>query len=82
MLLTTVLGIVLHPAWLAGTVLIATNLVVTSLTDHCALRDLLLRAGAKEREDLFIPGGRIRAEVLATSATPDDHRAERGANAC
>ena len=61
-LLFTALGLWLHPYWLAGTLAMAANLVVTAITDRCAMRDLLLRMGAKEREELFLPGGKLRAE--------------------
>lgn len=64
-LATTTLGIAHHPAWLLGTLLASLNLVVTSLTDRCPLHDLLIRLGAKEREDLFLPGGLFRPEVQA-----------------
>ena len=49
-----------HPHWLAGTILIAANLILTSLTDRCAMRDTLIKMGAQEREDLFLPGGHER----------------------
>jgi hypothetical protein len=66
-----------HPAWLIGTLLCAANLVITSITDRCALRALLLRLGAREREDLFLPGGAPRAkssinsEAQAHAVRPD-----------
>jgi hypothetical protein len=63
-LLCTLLGIIHSPWWLAGTLAAAANLVITSITDACALHDLLVRLGAREREDLFLPGGVVRPEVL------------------
>ena len=61
-LLFTALSLLHHPAWLAGTLAVAGNLVVTALTDHCVMRNQLLRLGAKEREDLYLPGGAVREE--------------------
>ncbi len=61
-LLMTALGVVHHPAWLIGTLLASVNFVITSLTNRCVLHDLLIWAGAKEREDLFLPGGSVRPE--------------------
>lgn len=63
-LLLTALGIFHHPAWLIGTLLASSNLVVAALSDRCPIHDLLIRLGAKEREDLFIPGGSVRACVV------------------
>lgn len=63
-LLFTALGLVHHPLWLLGTLAGAANLVVTALSGRCMLRNLLVRLGAREREDLFLPGGRIRPEVI------------------
>jgi hypothetical protein len=62
-LILTALGLLHHPSWLIGTILCAANLVVTSLTDWCPLRGLLLQLNVKEREDLFFPGGSIRPEA-------------------
>lgn len=56
----SILGLIVHPYFLAGTLLAAFNLVLTSLTDACPLRALLRRLGVKEREDLYLPGGRPR----------------------
>ncbi len=57
---------VLHdPLWLYATLAIAGNLVVTSLTDRCVLHDALIKLGAREREDLFYPGGAVRAKAGA-----------------
>lgn len=56
----TTLGILNHPVWLSGVLVASINLVVTSLTDRCFLHDMLIHLGAKEREDLFLPGGDVR----------------------
>ena len=61
----TALGLCADPLWHLGTLLGAANLVVTAITDRCVLHDALLRMGAKEREDLFLPGGAVRPKVLA-----------------
>ncbi len=53
----TVLGMCVHPAWFAGTLLASLNLLITSFTNRCIFHDVLIRLGAKEREDLFLPGG-------------------------
>ena len=63
-LLFTALGLLHHPLWLLGTLAGAANLVVTALSGRCMLHDLLIRLGAREREDLFLPGGRIRSDVI------------------
>ena len=39
--------------FLIGICLINLNLIFTSLTDHCPMRNLLKKLGAKEREDYF-----------------------------
>lgn len=56
----TALGLLHHQLWLAGSLACAFNLVLTSFTDRCAVRALLRRLGAHEREDLFLPGGAPR----------------------
>ncbi|MCK6472166.1 MAG: DUF2892 domain-containing protein [Planctomycetes bacterium] len=61
-ILFTTLGLCLDPLWNLGTLFIAANLFVTALTDRCPVRDTLLRLGAKEREDLFLPGGKVRGD--------------------
>ncbi len=67
MLAFTLLGWAHHPLWLVGGAAGAANLVITSLTNRCLLHDLLIRLGAREREDLFFPGGRPRpAEEVST----------------
>ena len=63
-LVLTVLGIAHHPAWFAGALLASSSLVVTALTDRCLIHDLLIRLGAKEREDLFLPGGKVRRDAV------------------
>lgn len=52
-----------HPWWLGAVLIVGANLILTSLIDRCFLRDLLVRFGAKEREELFLPGGAIRPDV-------------------
>ncbi|MCK6473377.1 MAG: DUF2892 domain-containing protein [Planctomycetes bacterium] len=56
-LVCTALGLLHHQLWLVGSLMCAFNLVLTSITDRCAVRALLRRLGAREREDLFLPGG-------------------------
>lgn len=60
-LVCTALGLLHHQLWLVGSLMCAFNLVLTSFTDRCAVRALLRRLGAREREDLFVPGGAPRA---------------------
>ncbi len=64
------LTLLVHPAWAWGGLLVAANLVFTSLTDRCPLHDLLIRLGAREREDIFYPGGALRVEVAQASRQP------------
>ena len=61
-LLATGLGVFVHPAWLLVTGFSALNLIITSLTGSCPLNKILIRLGAREREDLFWPGGEPRIE--------------------
>jgi DUF2892 family protein len=75
-LLTTALSIFHHPAWLAGTLLAAGNLVITSLTNRCPLHDLLIWLGAQEREDLYLPGGSVRPQVVRELIRSGDGRGE------
>ena len=56
----TLLGLFHHPAWLYVTAGVSASLIATSLTDRCLVRRMLLTLGAKEREDLFLPGGAVR----------------------
>ncbi len=44
----------------AGLAFISLNLIVTSFTGYCIFHRILLRLGAKDREDLFEPGGKAR----------------------
>lgn len=63
----TLLGVCVDRAWLLGTLGVALQLVVTALTDRCPLRNLLMRLGLREREDLFVPGGARRMHVAEES---------------
>ena len=65
-----VLGLLHHPAWLIMLLLLAGNLIVTSFTDRCVVHDTLIRLGAREREDLFLPGGSPRPEWVAHQGGP------------
>ena len=56
----SLLAFFLHPYWLLGALGCAVQLTATALLDRCPMRFLLLRLGAKEREDLFYPGGSPR----------------------
>ncbi len=58
----TLLAVFHHPGWLAGVALLSLNLVVTSLTGRCGLHDLLMKLGAKEREQLLNPDGTPRED--------------------
>lgn len=75
-LLLTALGLLHHTAWLAGTLLASSNLVITSLTNRCPLHDLLIRLGAQEREDLYLPGGSVRPQVVRELIRSGDGRGE------
>lgn len=67
------LALLHHPAWACGALALAANLVITSLTDRCPLHDLLIRLGAREREDLYYPGGAPRS--ACDRAEPQSHLA-------
>lgn len=73
----TALGLAHDPRWHCGTLALGVNLVAASLSNRCLLRDALLRLGAREREDLFLPGGMPRPEV--TAARSGMARAHSGA---
>lgn len=73
----TALGLAHDPRWHLGTLALGLNLVAASLSDRCLLRDALLRLGAREREDLFLPGGAPRHEIPA--ARSGMARAQSGA---
>jgi hypothetical protein len=65
LLLFTCLGFLLdNPLWFIGNITVAMNLVVTSLTGRCPVNAVLIRLGAKEREDLFMPGGVARSHAM------------------
>ena len=66
----TLLGLFHHFAWLYATAGVSASLIMTSLTDRCVVRSTLLALGAKEREDLFLPGGVVRA----SNANASQHR--------
>src|SRR5688500_1928246 len=51
------LGLLWNSMWFFGSILIAANLFVSALLNRCMLRNLLIRLGAREREDLYLPGG-------------------------
>ena len=63
-LLCSTLAALHHPAWMIGAIGISGVLVVTSMTGICLLHDLLIKLGAREREDIFLPGGSLRAEIV------------------
>lgn len=64
-LMFSLLSVLHHPFWIVCTLFSSANLILTSLTDVCLVRNFLLRLGAKEREDLFHPGGSIRNDDFA-----------------
>lgn len=63
-LLFTSLGILHHFAWHFATLAVAANLFFTSLTGSCVVNRVLIRLGAREREDIFLPGGALRKDAL------------------
>lgn len=72
MLAFAILALLHHPVWASGALAVAGNLVVTSLTNRCALHDLLVRLGAREREDLYYPGGGLRGEATGELPASQD----------
>lgn len=80
----TLLALLHDPLWLYGALFAGLNLIVSALTGCCPFHDLLIRLGAREREDLFLPGGAPRSDVPAPGAlsalvSPDEARDERPA---
>ena len=59
------LGLLHHPLWCGAVIAVAGSLILTSLTDRCMVHDLLIKLGAREREDLFFPGGRVRSGAVS-----------------
>ena len=57
------LALLHHPAWLIGTAATAASLLISSLSGFCLVHALLLKLGAREREDIFLPGGALRSEA-------------------
>lgn len=57
------------------TLAIGVGLLASALTNKCLVHNLLVRLGAREREDLFLPGGlpRTHATPLALHAAPSFH---------
>ena len=64
----TLLGILIHPWWFGAALCVSASLVFSAVTDRCAVRAALIRLGAREREDLFLPGGQCRREGETPSA--------------
>ncbi len=62
-LICTALSLLHHSGWLFATLFCGASLMVSSLTNRCPIHGMLLRLGAREREDLFLPGGEIRPDV-------------------
>jgi hypothetical protein len=60
MLILLFLGTVHHVYWLYGAMACAGNLLMSSLTNWCVIHRLLIYLGVREREDIFLPGGRLR----------------------
>ncbi|MCK6473382.1 MAG: DUF2892 domain-containing protein [Planctomycetes bacterium] len=56
----TLLALLHDPRWLYGALFAGLNLIASALTDCCPVHNLLIRLGAREREDLFLPGGSLR----------------------
>lgn len=61
-LVFTVLSAIYSPYYLIPIFLINLNLVITSFSDKCALRDLLKTLGAEEREKIYKPDGSLKTE--------------------
>lgn len=49
---------------------LGTYLLIGSITNRCMLHALLMRLGAQEREDLFLPGGVPRSAGAASDNNP------------
>lgn len=80
----TLLALLHDPLWLYGALFAGLNLIVSALTDCCPVHNLLIRLGAREREDLLLPGGSPRPAsspapkpaALTALVSPDELRDE------
>lgn len=80
----TLLALLHDLLWLYGSLFAGLNLVLSALSNRCPIHNLLIRLGAREREDLFLPGGSPRRAVsvpprqaaLSALVSPDDLRDE------
>lgn len=57
--------------FIIGICLLNLNLVFTSLTDHCPMRNLLKKFGAKEREDYFSASGELKQNRVNRTFSPE-----------
>ena len=51
-LICLTLGWLLHPIWLIGAALTSGNLILSAITDRCAVRSLLIRLGLPGERDV------------------------------
>ncbi len=65
-LISLLLGWLHHPVWLIGAALTSGNLILSAITDHCAVRSLLVRLGLPGERDV----GRAEARGELESARP------------
>lgn len=56
----TLLSLLHDTLWLNGALFAGLNLIVSALTNCCPIHRLLILMGAREREDLLLPGGSPR----------------------
>ncbi|MBL4869272.1 MAG: hypothetical protein JKY67_23155 [Pseudomonadales bacterium] len=49
-----------NPYWNLGALVVSLSLVLTSISDKCIVHDFLIQLGAKDREDIFLSGGKLK----------------------
>ncbi|PCJ56026.1 MAG: hypothetical protein COA79_20145 [Planctomycetota bacterium] len=63
-LIFTILGLSVSTYFLIPVLLINLNLIITSFSDKCAMRNMLKNLGAEERERIYRSDGTVKPEKL------------------
>lgn len=66
-LFCSLIGFTFHQLGFLFIVVISLHLIISSLSDSCVLHDLLIRLGAKEREELYNSNGMPKLKLSKES---------------